>query len=226
MFRRRLFGLLVILGGILLLAAAGSRSDSRRPLKGSELDRRVRAFLDSQRDKWRDMNVPEADGQKLYDLIIRHKYKRALDIGTSTGHSAIWMAWALSKTGGRLITIEIDEGRYREALANFKAAGLDHIIDARRADAHQLVKKLKGPFDIVFCDADKDWYINYFKDIFPKLEVGGCFAAHNVWGGNYGWRRRGGTGAFYDYVMSLSTMRTTVFRGGGGMSISFKTAKK
>ena len=49
------------------------------------LDDRVRNFLDSHRYNWRDMNVSEADGKVLYDLIIKHKYKKALEIGTSTG---------------------------------------------------------------------------------------------------------------------------------------------
>jgi len=48
------------------------------------------------------------------------------------------------------------------------------------ADAHTLVKKLTGPFDFVFSDADKGWYINYFKDVAPKLKTGVCFKVHNV----------------------------------------------
>jgi predicted O-methyltransferase YrrM len=66
------------------------------------------------------MNIPARDGQLLYDLIIKGNYKSALEIGTSTGHSGIWIAWALSKTGGKLITIEIDPDRHREALRNFR----------------------------------------------------------------------------------------------------------
>ncbi|UCG89309.1 MAG: class I SAM-dependent methyltransferase, partial [Gemmatimonadota bacterium] len=103
-----------------------------------DLDVRVRQFLDEHRRSWRDMNVPLADGQALYDVIVDNGYTQALEIGTSTGHSAIWIAWALSKTGGKLITIEIDERRYREALANFEEAGLSDYIDARLADAHDL----------------------------------------------------------------------------------------
>ena len=90
--------------------------------QGEGLDRRVRDFLDRNRRAWRDMNVPMADGQKLYDLIVENGYTRAVEVGTSTGHSAIWIAWALSKTGGRLITVEIDERRYRQAVANFEEA--------------------------------------------------------------------------------------------------------
>jgi len=95
---------------------------------------------------------------------IKNKYKKAIDIGTSTGLSAIWIAWALSKTGGKLITIEIDEGRHKKALVNFEQAGLSKYIDARLADAHDLVKELKGPFDFVFSDADKNYiFISFFR---------------------------------------------------------------
>jgi caffeoyl-CoA O-methyltransferase len=173
-----------------------------------------------------DMNVPESDGKLLYNLVIKNHYTKALEIGTSTGYSALWIAQALSKTGGRLITIEIDSARYRQALANFKAAGLSNYIDARLADAHDLVKELKGPFDFVFCDADKDWYKNYFIAIYPKLAKGGCYTAHNVSEerGVPSWRS--GTEDFYDYVKRLPDMATTVDNSGSGMSISYKKAVK
>lgn len=192
--------------------------------QSQDLDARVQKFLQSRRGAWHDMNVPASDGQALYDIIVQHGYQRALEIGTSTGHSGIWIAWALSKTGGKLITIEIDESRHREAVANFEAAGLSDYVDARLADAHALVKELPGPFDFVFCDADKGWYTNYFKDVFPKLTVGGCYTAHNVYGGGY--RSRGGTGAYYEYVTGLPSMETTLNTRGNGLSISYKKAAR
>ncbi len=153
---------------------------SQVPEADRAIDEKVKTFLDKMRNRWRDWNVPEADGKILYDIIVQNQYKRALEVGTSTGHSAIWIAWALSKTGGKLMTIEIDEDRYRQALANFKEAGLSEYIEARNADAHQLVKDLAGPFDFVFIDADKDWYIHYAKALIPKIDPGGCITAHNV----------------------------------------------
>jgi predicted O-methyltransferase YrrM len=187
-----------------------------------KLDAKVKLFLESHKDQWLDWNVPEADGRILYDLIIKNNYKKAIDIGTSTGHSAIWMAWALSKTGGKLTTIEIDEGRYKKALVNFKAAGLSELIDARLADAHELVKELQGPFDFVFSDADKEWYKNYFIVLAPKLEVGGCFTAHNVSASH--WE---GIREFLEYVQSLPNFETTINRSSSaGISISCKTAEK
>lgn len=196
-----------------VMAAMSSFSE-----KPQSLDQRVRNFLDEHRHQWRDMNVSEVDGKVLYDLIIKNDYKKALEIGTSTGHSAVWIAWALSKTGGKLITVEINEWRHKEALGNFQKAGLSEYIDARLADAHELVPKLEGPFDFVFCDADKNWYKNYLIAVLPKLEVGGCFTAHNVAGG-----RMYGIKEFLDYLNSLPEMETRIDRSSwSGISISYK----
>ena len=183
-----------------------------------ELDARVRQFLDDNTRRWRDMNVPTADGQLLYDLVVEGNYTKALEVGTSTGHSGIWIAWGLSKTGGKLITIEIDRRRYEQAVANFEAAGLSEYIDARLADAHELVPELDGPFDFVFMDADKDWYTRYFRAIEPKLEVGGCFAAHNISSSRRGW-----VGEFMEALESTPNLETEV-RGSrrSGMSVSYK----
>ena len=189
-------------------------------------DEKVRQFLNENAGRWYDMNIPTADGQLLYDIIIKNNYKSALEIGTSTGHSGIWIAWALSKTGGRLITIDIDEGRHKRALQNFKQAGVSEYIDARLADAHTLVKDLKGPFDFVFSDADKEWYKNYFIIIDPKLKTGGCFTAHNVSERGRGYGGYGGQAAFLEYVKSLKNYETIVNSNGGGVSISYKKSDK
>lgn len=207
---------------LLFLILSAESSFSLKLEENQSLDEKVRNFLESHRYSWRDMNVPEADGKILYDLIIKHNYTKALEIGTSTGHSAIWIAWALSKTGGKLITIEINEYRYKEALSNFEEAGLSDYIDARLADAHELVPKLKGPFDFVFSDADKGWYKNYLIAVLPKLEVGGCFTAHNVSG-----RRQWGIREFLDYLRSLPNMETTIDRTSwSGISTSYKKSDK
>lgn len=183
-------------------------------------DEVIKKFLDENRSNWKDLNVPYEDGQVLYDLIIKNKYKSALEIGTSTGHSTIWIAWALSKTGGKLITIEIDEERRKQAVGNLKAVGLQDYVDFKLANAHKLVKELSGPFDFIFSDADKDWYTQYFKDIDPKLKTGGCFTAHNVR------NAYGGIKEFLDYVEGLPNYETTVDKTSrSGISISYKKPK-
>ena len=213
---------LVFVGVLVLGNTSAARSaaaaQSQPATAQGELDRRVRAFLDRSRGSWRDLNVPYEDGQVLHDLIVARKFTRGLEIGTSTGHSGIWIAWAMSKTGGRLTTIEIDQRRHKTALANFQEAGVAPFVDARRADAHQLVKELPGPFDFVFSDADKDWYTRYFTDVDPRLVAGGCFTAHNVL------QRMGGIREFLDHVRARPDYQTTIDRtSSSGISISCKT---
>jgi predicted O-methyltransferase YrrM len=186
------------------------------------LDQKVKKFLDSHRGQWSEWNVSEADGKFLYDLVIKNRYTKALEIGTSTGHSAIWIAWAMSKTGGGLVTVEMNKARYRSALGNFKEAGISDYIDARLADAHELVREVKGPFDFVFSDADKEWYKNYFAVLEPKLEVGGCFTAHNV-----SWSHSRGIREFLEYVQTVTHFETRIESASGeGISISYKRAEK
>ena len=216
----------------LLLACVLSpavRSPAQVEPEGKSLDERVERFLNKMRGRWRDFNVPEEDGRVLYDTVTKNRYTKALEVGTSTGYSAIWIAWALSKTGGKLITIEIDEERHREALAHFREAGLSGYVDARLADAHQLVRKLPGPFDFVFIDADKDWYTQYAKDLVPKVEPRGCIAAHNVvehrtrLPGDY-WS---GTADYYRYMKSLPEFETRILpRSPAGLCISYKRGKE
>lgn len=187
--------------------------------RSPDLDRRVQAVLASRRGTWRDLNVPESDGRVLHDLIVKHKFTRALEIGTSTGHSGIWIAWALGKTGGTLTTIEIDPDRHRTAVANFKEAGLAPYIDARLGDAHEIVPALQGPFDFVFSDADKDWYKNYLVAVWPKVVKGGCFTAHNVSGRGFG----RGIDEFLSHLKTLPDAVTTFdSSSSAGISISCK----
>ena len=209
---------LFVLATVIISLDLGAQSQN----SSSEIDKKVEEFLADQ-SGWYDMNVPSQDGRLLYELIIKGNYKSALEIGTSTGHSGIYIAWALSKTGGKLITIDIDEGRHKTAVENFKKAGLSDYIDARLADAHVLVKELEGPFDFVFSDADKGWYKNYFNDVDPKLVVGGCFTTHNIQEGRSG--RGGWNQEYLEYVRSLENYESTLNSDGGGVLISYKRAE-
>jgi caffeoyl-CoA O-methyltransferase len=204
---------LLILIGMLISTAV----NAQYPPADNDLDKKVVQFLKEQAGQWRDMNVPVADGRILYDLVLKGKYKQAVEIGTSTGHSAIWIAWALSKTGGKLITIEIDKKRYIEAMANFKKSGLLEYIDARLGDAHELVPALSGSYDFVFCDADKWWYKNYFIAMENKIVKGGCFIAHNT---NM---RSSDIREYLDYVQTHPKFTTTIEKNSrSGISITCK----
>jgi caffeoyl-CoA O-methyltransferase len=181
----------------------------------AEIDRKVQEFLNAPGRGY--ANVPTSDGKLLHEIILKNNYKSALEIGTSTGVSGIWIAWALSKTGGKLITIDIDETRHKQALENFERAGLSDYIDARLADAHELVPALEGPFDFIFSDADKYWYQNYFEAVDPKLVVKGCYTTHNV--SDQGGGQNSG---YLNFLKQLPNYVTTVNNKGSGMAISYK----
>ena len=108
---RKIYSMLFIWLILVSLSANGQAANDQKAL-----DEKVQAFLTKNKSKWRDLNVPYEDGKVLYDVIVKNKYTSAIEIGTSTGHSTIWIAWALSKTGGKLITIEIDPERQRRQL--------------------------------------------------------------------------------------------------------------
>ena len=216
------YSIAVLIFSLLSLSTIGPvYSEPSAPLaKPSHLDAQVSRFLNDARHSWRGWNVPYKDGKILYDLVIKGKFKHILEIGTSTGHSTIWLAWAASKTGGKVTTIEIDRDRYTTALENFRKSGVAPYIDAHLADAHDLVRSLKGPFDFVFCDADKNWYLQYFIDLAPKISDGGCYTAHNALQGGRD------VEVFLDYIKGDARFRTTIERGSGeGMSISCKIAE-
>jgi predicted O-methyltransferase YrrM len=200
--------------GLALLASSVHSRQAPAP----NLDARVQAFIDKHRGTWHDLNVPEQDGGTLHDLVVQKKFRRALEIGTSTGHSGVWIGWALAKTGGHLVTIEIDPERHETARANFEDAGLTPYIDARLGNAHDIVPTLEGPFDFVFSDADKEWYTKYFDALWPKVSPGGCFTAHNVSS-----VRMPGMQEFLDRLKGVTDGTTTIDEGSPeGISITCK----
>jgi len=124
--------------------------------------------------------VSEEDGKFLRVLAATRGTKRALEIGGASGYSAIWIGLALRETGGRLTTIEYDAKRAKENAANIKRAGLSDVVTVVAGDAFAEIPKLAGTFDFVFLDAWKPDYKKFFDVVFPRLDPGGVFLAHNV----------------------------------------------
>lgn len=125
-------------------------------------------------------NISPREGLYLYDLVIKHHLKRGLEIGTSNGYSSIWIASGMRSTGGRLLTLEIDEGRAELARQNFQAAGMEPYVTLKRVDALEEIPKLQGRFDFVFIDAEKSDYVRYLRMVLPLVPPGGVIVAHNV----------------------------------------------
>ena len=107
----------------------------------------------------------------------------ALEIGTYTGYSAICIARGLTE-GGQLTTLEANDELRDSSLSFFKKAGLEKKIELLNGDALKLLPDLPGPYDLVFIDANKEHYPEYYKLIRDKLAPGAYILADNVlWGG-------------------------------------------
>ena len=122
-------------------------------------------------------------GRVLSMLSHMIRPKLVLEIGTYTGYSALCMAEGLA-TDGKLITLDKNEELEAMVRGYISEAGLEAQIDYRLGDAMALIPEIDGPFDLVFIDADKINYYNYFKLVVDKVRSGGFIIADNVlWSG-------------------------------------------
>jgi caffeoyl-CoA O-methyltransferase len=106
-----------------------------------------------------------------------------LEIGTYTGYSAICLAEGV-QSGGKLVTLDINEELENRVRGYINESPYANIIDYRIGDALKIIPQLEGPFDLVFIDADKENYPNYYDMIIEKVPSGGIILADNVlWSG-------------------------------------------
>ena len=141
---------------------------------------------------WRQTNLKtfypnmvsgKVQGQFLKMIVQMIRPQRILEIGTFTGYSAVAMAMALPD-GGKLITIDNNEEIETLARGFFEKAGLTGKIDLLIGEALDIINELDETLDLVFIDADKEQYLDYYQAVFPKIKKGGFILADNVlWGG-------------------------------------------
>jgi predicted O-methyltransferase YrrM len=152
----------------------------------------LRAFLDKlhtdgekqdvkQQERSKKMLNLEPETAQLLHILARYgKSTRILEIGTSNGYSTIWLAWAASITGGRVISIDRDAHKHELADTNLREVGLRELVDFKCGDATEIITQLPGPFDLVFFDADRYSAPTQLMRIIPKLTFGALVLADNV----------------------------------------------
>jgi predicted O-methyltransferase YrrM len=161
--------------------------------------------------------VSEEDGRFLRLLVASKGAKHALEIGGASGYSAIWIGMGLRETGGKLVTIEFDPKRAKELADNIRRAGLTDVVQVVPGDAFQQIPKVAGTFDFVFLDAWKKDYKRFLDLVFPRLDKGGLFLAHNVV------NKKSEMGDFLDAIQKNPSLWTTIVSPSGeGMSVSLK----
>lgn len=138
----------------------------------------TRATLDSPQ-----MLTGETEGRLLEFLVFLAQPRVVLEIGTYSGYSALSMAAALP-AAGRIVTCELDPERAAFARRHIDDAGFGDRIDVREGPALETIGALDGPFDLVFIDADKGGYRDYYEAVLPKLSERGLIVVDNVlWSG-------------------------------------------
>ncbi|AZR73620.1 hypothetical protein BBF96_09595 [Anoxybacter fermentans] len=175
-------------------------------------------------------------GQFLYFLIRLQKPKSILEVGTAIGYSTIWMARAAGPET-QIKTIEINEDRAYQAWLNFKEAGIEKQIQSIVGDAIDMIGKLDTSFDLIFLDAAKGQYLNFFKEVIDLLNPGGLIVADNVllngWVANHKLiphrRMKTMVNRMTDYiklVMNHPELTSAIVPIGDGMALSLKEVRK
>ena len=129
-----------------------------------------------------EMLAITADTGIFFSVLLKAiRARRILEVGTSAGFSTLWFADAIGKNRNtKIITIEMNPQKVEWALKNFKEAGFDKMIEIKQGLALDLLYNLKGKFDFVFLDADKENIIRYFDLVLPLVRIGGIIAADNM----------------------------------------------
>jgi caffeoyl-CoA O-methyltransferase len=161
-------------------AVEGFAHDHTKP--ESELFRRLRD------ETYRDMTCPQMqvgriEGQFLKMLVRLTGARKVLEIGMFTGYSALMMAEGLPDDG-KIITCDVDPKAEAIARRYFNQSPHRDKIEIRMGPALETIKTLSGPIDMVFIDADKTNYSNYYEAVLPLVKPGGLIVADNVlWSG-------------------------------------------
>lgn len=161
----------------------------------------------------------EPETAQLLNILIRSSQRtHLLEIGTSNGYSTIWLAWAASVTGGRVISIDRDAHKQVLADANLRRVGLRELVDLRCGDATEIVADLPGPFDCAFFDADRHSAPAQLSLLIPKLAPDVLLLADNVLSHSTE------IAAYLRALEALPHFDRVIVPIGKGLSVAYRTA--
>ena len=161
--------------------------------------------------------VSEEDGRFMRVLIGLRNAKSILEIGAASGYSGIWLGLGARESHGHVVSIEFDPQRAKEAAANIQKAGLTDVVRVVHGDAFLEIPKLQGTFELVFLDAWKPDYKRFFDMVYPRMDAGGVFLAHNVI------NKSSEMKPFLDTIQNHPGLFTSIVSPGSeGMSVSYK----
>jgi len=170
--------------------------------------------------------VGPAEGSLLHILARGVGARRILELGTAIGYSGTWLARALPPDG-ELVTVEWNPETAEIARTNFERTGVAKRVRIEVGSALDVVPGLEGPFDLVFNDIDKQYYVDVLPLCIARLRLGGLLVTDNVlWSGSVAKRTRSKeAGIIHDYNRRLaadSRMAAVIVPLRDGVSIALK----
>jgi predicted O-methyltransferase YrrM len=148
----------------------------------NDLYQRGQAHDAEEPDRLDRLRNVEPDTARLLAMLVRATHaRRLLEVGTSNGFSTLWLADAARSIGGRVVSVEIDPVRTAQALAHLSAVKLDEVVELRTEDAAQTLKRsADAVWDLIFLDAERPAYVDYWPDLVRVLKKGGLLVLDNV----------------------------------------------
>jgi predicted O-methyltransferase YrrM len=174
--------------------------------------------MSARRDEFLLPIGPET-GWLLYSLILAKRPARVLELGTSYGYSTLFLADAVKRVGGKLVTMELAAHKQSAARTMLTKAGIADAVDFRLGDAVALINADAGPFDFVLLDIWKDLYVPCLTALYPKLSDEGIIAADNM---IEPVAARENVRKYRAAVRALPDMQTALLPVGSGIELSVK----
>ncbi|MFM1885951.1 MAG: hypothetical protein RL026_1108 [Pseudomonadota bacterium] len=161
---------------------------------------------------------PEA-GRLLHALVLAHRPKRILELGTSYGYSTLFLADAAKAVGAQVVTMELAADKQAHARSELEAAGLADVVDFRLGDAVAMLHADPGSWDFVLLDIWKELYVPCFEALYPKLSAEGIIAADNMIEPEMA---RPEVRAYRAAVRANDDLQTTLLPVGSGLELSVR----
>jgi predicted O-methyltransferase YrrM len=163
------------------------------------------------------IQILDPDSARLLSMLaISKKAQHIVEIGSGVGYSTLWLAYAMSKVGGKLVTCEIDPARVAETQANLEKANLIDYVEILAGDARETLRNKEGTVDMLFIDAEPGLYETFFDVVYKRMEVGGMIVADDVI------ELESELSDYVSYMQNHSHLESTTVPLGNGLEITVK----
>jgi len=166
------------------------------------------------------INALDPDAAKLVSLLaISKKATSIVEIGTGVGYSTLWLAYAASTTGGKVVTCEIDSAKADEARANLAKAEMADYVEILVGDARETLRHQEGAVDFLFIDGEYGQYETYFDVVYKRMGVGSTIVADDVVAA------KDDLADYTTYVQNHPNLESVTIPLAQGLEFSVKTAE-